>query len=251
MRCDPAKSEMPSSNAFNRLAIFVIAVPGIATVSLEQWESLIIFGPLAAGLVIYYGIGLKRLAGISMFIMPMLVLVSLQVFIRGAGERKVLMSAPFAIYYYEDSIPIVLLIVSRTIIAVIVGAAVMHGILLREFIEVLEKIGVTKPAVICMSIMLNFLHIFRSDVSRFLAARRARQLNSSYLDRIKLPAGSVGALFLRAVAAAERIYIAMRARGYSESAGRSEGNTAVNFTLVSALMLFIAAARIWAVRTEL
>jgi cobalt/nickel transport system permease protein len=100
-----------------------------------------------------------------------------------------------------------------TLSAVLLGATATFPELLRG----LEALRVPRLLVLIAAFMYRYLFVIGDEVGRMRAALRAR----GYAPRTALGAGATGrlagALFLRAHARGERVYLAMLARGYAGS----------------------------------
>jgi cobalt/nickel transport system permease protein len=79
----------------------------------------------------------------------------------------------------------------------------------------LSKLGVPEMVGQMVLISIRYVHVFRHEAGRMATGMRARGFrNRTGLETIRATAGFLGMLFVRSFERTERVYDAMRARGY-------------------------------------
>ncbi|MFG1603318.1 cobalt ECF transporter T component CbiQ [Actinoplanes sp. NPDC049265] len=86
---------------------------------------------------------------------------------------------------------------------------------MRDLIIGLDRLRVPSVFTQIATFMLRYLDILAEDARRMRIARLSRGYNQRFLWQVKAFAVGVGALFLRSFERGERVYLAMRSRGYT------------------------------------
>ena len=81
-------------------------------------------------------------------------------------------------------------------------------------LEALEKLRVPKLFTMIMSFMYRYIFILTDELMRMRRAKDARSVGGKRFFHIKALSNMLGLLFIRAYERAERVYLAMCARGY-------------------------------------
>ena len=97
-----------------------------------------------------------------------------------------------------------IILVSTTKFAVLLGA--------------FEDLRVPKVFTMIMSFMYRYIFILTDELMRMKRAKDARSVGGGWFFQIKTLSNMLGVLFIRAYERAERVYLAMCARGYDGEA---------------------------------
>jgi len=84
-----------------------------------------------------------------------------------------------------------------------------------ELLKALERLRCPRLIVMVLSFMYRYLFVFTDEIMKMQQAREARALGGSFCWRTKTLANMIGVLFLRAYERAEKVYLAMCARGFT------------------------------------
>ena len=114
---------------------------------------------------------------------------------------------------------------------------------MRDLIIGLDRLRVPSVFTQIATFMLRYLDILAEDARRMRIARLSRGYDQRFLWQAKAFAVGVGALFLRSFERGERVYLAMRSRGYTgrlPRTGASPSATASQWAM-SAMLPLVAA----------
>ena len=139
-------------------------------------------------------------------------------FVGGGGEW--LRLGPIAVY--EDGVLALLQIATRAISILTVGLVLFGTTPFPTLIAAARSLGL--PAILADMVLLTYRYLFDlgSTLDTMQTALRLRGLRITRLKRSQIPvvAGLIGSLLVRSYDQSERIYSAMRLRGYGAVAQR-------------------------------
>jgi cobalt/nickel transport system permease protein len=110
----------------------------------------------------------------------------------------------------------------------------------------LERLGVPRVFAVQLLFLYRYLFVLGEEAVRLSRARALRSFDGRGMG-LKVAASILGSLLLRTIDRAERIYVAMRSRGFDGEVRllRRPRFTLADAAFVAAWAVFFAAARIW------
>ena len=112
----------------------------------------------------------------------------------------------------------------------------------RDLLLGLDRLRVPAVFTQIATFMLRYLDILADDARRMRIARLSRGYDPRFLWQVKAFAVGIGALFLRTYERGERVYLAMRSRGYTGRLPRIGARPASAREWAAAALLPLAAA---------
>ncbi|MEV6632889.1 cobalt ECF transporter T component CbiQ [Actinoplanes sp. NPDC051470] len=106
-------------------------------------------------------------------------------------------------------------IVAKGTLGVLASLLLAATTSMRDLIIGLDRLRVPEVFTQIATFMLRYLDILAEDARRMRIARLSRGYDQRFLWQVKAFAVGVGALFLRSFERGERVYLAMRSRGYT------------------------------------
>ncbi|MCA8936499.1 MAG: cobalt ECF transporter T component CbiQ [Planctomycetes bacterium] len=130
---------------------------------------------------------------------------------------------------------------------ILLSASTPFGDMLRGF----ERLRVPAVFVETVAFAWRYLFVLRDEAQRMLRARDARAWRGRWVWQVWVIGLMIGSLFLRAFERAERVYQAMKARGYHGHSHTyfDKSMTRPDYGLVVMFAVVLAATRIWVWRT--
>lgn len=105
-----------------------------------------------------------------------------------------------------------------------------------SIINAMESLKIPKVFTMMTSITYRFLFLFIDEAYRMVLAKEARTVRRmSRMDNMKTLASMISSLFIRAYERGEKVYLAMKNRGY---AGEIKSLSVIKFHLKDALFIF-------------
>ncbi|MFH0763322.1 MAG: cobalt ECF transporter T component CbiQ [Candidatus Omnitrophota bacterium] len=95
----------------------------------------------------------------------------------------------------------------------------MNSMRFCDFLKALEKLKVPPPITLILSFMYRYIFVIADEFMKMKQARESRSPGGSRWLNFKAHAFMAGVLFLRSYERAERVYLAMCARGYAVGPG--------------------------------
>ncbi|PSO48780.1 MAG: cobalt ECF transporter T component CbiQ [Actinobacteria bacterium QS_8_72_14] len=106
-------------------------------------------------------------------------------------------------------------IVAKATLGVAVSVTLAATTEIAALLRGLERLRVPAPLTQIASFMVRYLELIAGDLTRMRRAMSARGHDPRWLWQIRPLAACVGSLFIRAYERGERVYAAMRSRGYT------------------------------------
>lgn len=162
-------------------------------------------------------------------------------------KRAAILEVPFLfillpLLFFDTGIPIVMIGISQHVLTITsFGLTNFFSVLIKVFLSVqasvlissttrfqdllsgMRNLGLPRLITAVLGMMWRYLFVIVSEAQRMLTARKARssKLSEWHLNsggalpwRAKVAGGMAGSLFLRSIERSERIYDAMKSRGY-------------------------------------
>ncbi|MEV6493084.1 cobalt ECF transporter T component CbiQ [Actinoplanes sp. NPDC051633] len=133
-------------------------------------------------------------------------------------------------------------IVAKGTLGVLASLLLAATTSMRDLILGLDRLRVPSVFTQIATFMLRYLDILADDARRMRIARLSRGYDPRFLWQVKAFAVGVGALFLRAFERGERVYLAMRSRGYTGRLPRTGQQPASAGQWAASALLPLAAA---------
>jgi len=133
-------------------------------------------------------------------------------------------------------------IVAKGTLGVLASLLLAATTSMRDLIHGLDHLRVPSVFTQIATFMLRYLDILAEDARRMRIARLSRGYDQRFLWQVKAFAVGVGALFLRAFERGERVYLAMRSRGYTGRLPRMHHEPASARQWAASALLPLAAA---------
>lgn len=106
-------------------------------------------------------------------------------------------------------------IVAKATLGVAVSVTLAATTEIPQLLRGLERLRVPAPLTQIASFMVRYLELIAGDLTRMRRAMTARGHDPRWLWQIRPLAACLGSLFIRSYERGERVYAAMRARGYT------------------------------------
>lgn len=227
-----------------RILILLVLVAGTATITGDEWESLLLWGPLAIAGSAVAKVPVRRIALLVCLMVPFVFLAMIQLFTGGGADSVPIVAGPVMLSFHPSRIGSVALVIARSLVALVFAVSLGNGIDGDEFADFLAGARVPAFMVMSLAVMLNYSRCFRADMERLFAAARMREPSGDYTGRLVLAARSVGIIFLRALERSERLHAAMLARGYDASLDESRRSTRIDPVPVALVVIIVVATRL-------
>ncbi len=110
---------------------------------------------------------------------------------------------------------VVLSIVAKNSLALLMMLVLAAACSWPRLLRAMARLGVPRALVATLLFMERYIHVLGDELARMTQARRARTFATARAVRSWRPlTGMIGSLFLRSVDRAERVHLAMLARGW-------------------------------------
>lgn len=106
-------------------------------------------------------------------------------------------------------------IVAKATLGVGVSVTLAATTEIPQLLRGLERLRVPRPLTEIASFMVRYLELLAGDLTRMRRAMTARGHDPRWLWQVRPLAACLGSLFIRSYERGERVYLAMRARGYT------------------------------------
>ncbi len=193
---------------------YIVAVSALPD---GAWRALAAFGLLAAGAVGLSGLPWATLLKRTGLALPFVGLIALSVpFVRAGEPLWALHWGPLALTLTREGLVAMATILARAWLAIWMSALLVAATPLPALLHALWLLRL--PPILCttLTLMIRYLFVLAEEAARLQTARAARSAGDgrSVFWRARVLGGMVGSLLIRSIARAERIYLAMLARGY-------------------------------------
>ena len=84
-------------------------------------------------------------------------------------------------------------------------------------LKALEKLKIPTIVVLVLSFMYRYVFVITDELMKMKQAKESRSIGGSKWLHIRTLANMIGTLFIRSYERAERVYVAMRLRGFNGS----------------------------------
>lgn len=192
-------------------------IVAVSTLPVGAWRALVAFGVLAAGVV-----GLSRLPWVTLLkrtglALPFVGLIALSApFVRAGEPLWALQWGPLSLTLTREGLVAMAAILSKAWLAIWMSALLVASTPLPALFQALWLLRL--PPVLCttLTLMIRYLFVLAEEAGRLQTARAARSAGDgrSVLWRARVLGNMIGSLLIRSIARADRIYLAMLARGY-------------------------------------
>ena len=199
---DPyARGDSPVHHAPAALKLFVaIALIVGVVITPVRASTLLTFFPAVL-------IGLVAVSGMS-FVSPGFLIKRL------AMMEPVVLGAAVMVLFQPDGLRIFLALSLRTTLCLAIALLLANTTAFAEILIVLRRARLPRILVTTMALMYRYLFVLTEEAQRMQRARASRTFTHDRLAAWRILATTLGQLFVRTTSRAERIYLAMCARGW-------------------------------------
>ena len=192
--------------AFFSFLLFVIFTP------ITQYQKFALYGALIFSIILISRVPLRFVLKRSLVIIPFVGLVAIGLpFLGGSGGSfnlgffRVANSA-FLIFFN---------VLVKSWFCVLAMIALTSTTPFSKLLNGFQRLKVPRVYIMVLSFMYRFIFVLDDELMRMSRARDARTFNYSRVQSVKAAGGMIGALFVRSYERGERVYAAMRSRGFS------------------------------------
>lgn len=191
--------------AFFSLLLAVVLTP------ITLWQKFAIYAVILLSLILVSEVPIKFVLKRSSVIIPFVGLVAIGLPFLGDGGGS-LSSGVFTVT--QSATLIFLNVLVKSWLCVLTMIALTSTTPFSKLLNGLQRLKVPTVFVIILSFMYRFVFILGDELDRMVRARDARTFTPSWFQSLKTAGNMIGTLFLRSYERGERVYAAMRSRGY-------------------------------------
>jgi cobalt/nickel transport system permease protein len=139
----------------------------------------------------------------------------------GGSARRILALEPFAVgtaalsFFQPHGAGLFFSMLSKSTLCVACVVLLSETTRFSELLDVARRARVPGPLVTTLALTYRYLFLLRDEMGRLMRARAARRFSKGRRAAWGSAAGAAAILFVRASERAERVYDAMRARGWT------------------------------------
>ncbi len=215
-----ASSPTALRNGDPRIRLIALMILAFGFSSVTQLALLPPMMALTAGVVLYSGVKpstlLRKLRWPGVIVLGLTILLPLT-----SGEAVALRIGPLA--FYREGLEATTLIATRFICIVSVTVALLATMPALVIIRAMQALGLPWILTDLALLLLRYAEEFRHDLARMRVAMtmRGECTGAVSLSSLRATAWLFGGLMVRSHERSERVYTAMRQRGYGTPAGNS------------------------------
>lgn len=234
-----------------KIIVFLLFVLFIVLTPPEHFFQFLLYGLLLLSLTLLSKIPLLYVAKKSLVIIPFVILVSLFIpFIKEGGIAGGYSLGSITLKLTRPGITIFWNICIKAFLSIICMIMLSSTTGFPYLLKGLEKLRSPSIIIMVFSFMYRYLFMAADELMRMKQAKDSRTIRPKRLFELKTLANLIGNLFVRSYDRGERIYLAMRSRGFN---GRIKTldrtcfryNDAIfSFVIVSLLVIIRFTARI-------
>ncbi|MEM4201987.1 MAG: cobalt ECF transporter T component CbiQ [Candidatus Hadarchaeum sp.] len=191
--------------AFFSLLLAVVFTP------ITLGQKFIIYGTVLVSLILISKVPIKFVLKRSLVIIPFVGLVVVGLPFLGDGGG----SLSLGVLTLNRSATLIFLnVLVKSWLCVLAMIALTSTTPFSKLLNGFQRLKIPIIFVMILSFMYRFVFILEDELDRMIRARDARTFNPSWLQSVKTAGNMIGTLFLRSYERGERVYAAMRSRGY-------------------------------------
>lgn len=228
----------------NILICFSIIIAGVSTPpqalrAFAAYYSLVIIYVIAARVPLLPFV--KR----SLAAIPFVLMVAIFVPFFRREPRDVMYALPFGLAVSRSGLWLLANAALKGTLGVCALVALGAGTPFADLLSGLHWLRVPRALVNITAFMIRYLDVLRDEIERMRRAADSRGRRSRWLWHARVIGQMIGALFLRSIERAERVFAAMQSRGYG---GRIHNTPLPAFRAIHAIQILCAASFVVAIR---
>jgi len=209
-----------------------------------QVQKFLVYGTLILSLVIISRLPIKFVMKRSRVIVPFVGIVAIGLPFLGGGGG----SLNFGIFSTTQSALLIFLnVLVKSWLCVLAMIVLTSTTSFPKLMNGFQRLKMPVVYVMIISFMYRFIFILEDELERMSRARNARTFNAKWSQKIRAIGGAIGNLFVRSYERGERVYTAMRSRGFSGEIkliselkmGRADVFFIATFPMLLALILVV------------
>lgn len=179
---------------------FFITILFIVLTSPERFTAFLLYGALISILILLSRIPLFFILKKLLFLVPFVLLIAI--------------SLPF---YNENGLLVLWNVVIKSVLSMLCMTLLSNTVSFTELLKALDSLKLPKPIIMILSFMYRYVYISVDELMRMNRARESRAAsNRSRINaKFRTLSNIVGSLFVRSYERGEKVYLAMRSRGFS------------------------------------
>jgi len=192
--------------AFFSFLFFVIFTP------ITQAQKFVLYGTLIFSIILISRVPLKFVLKRSLVIIPFVGFVAIGLpFLGGTGG-----SYNFGFFKITYSAFLIFLnLLVKSWLCVLAMITLTSTTTFSKLLNGFQRLKVPKVFVMILSFMYRYIFVLGGELAQMRRARDARTFNPSWTQSVKTAGCMIGTLFIRSYEKGERIYTAMRSRGFN------------------------------------
>ncbi|MGC8817032.1 MAG: cobalt ECF transporter T component CbiQ [Candidatus Hadarchaeum sp.] len=169
------------------------------------------YGTLLIALILISKVPISFVLKRSLVILPFVGLVAIGLPFMGNGGG----SLSLGIFTINQSATLIFLnVLVKSWLCVLAMIALTSTTPFSRLLNGFQRLKMPTVFVMILSFMYRFVFILEDELYRMVRARDARTFKPSWSRSLKTAGNMIGTLFIRSYERGERIYVAMRSRGY-------------------------------------
>jgi len=180
---------------------------------ITQAQKFVLYGALILSLILISRVPAKFVLKRSLAIIPFVGLVAIGLpFLGGSGG-----SYNFGVFSVTQSAFLIFLnVLVKSWLCVLAMIVLTSTTSFSKLLNGFQRLKMPRVYIMILSFMYRFIFVFDDELMRMSRARDARtSFSSSWIQSVKAVGGIIGALFVRSYERGERVYAAMRSRGFN------------------------------------
>jgi len=179
---------------------------------ITQAQKFVLYGALILSFILISRVPLKFVLKRSLVIIPFVGVVAIGLPFLGGGGG----SLSLGIFSVTRSAFLIFLNVwVKSWLCVLAMIALTSTTPFSKLLNGFQRLKMPNIYVMMLSFMYRFIFILEDELARMVRAREARSFNSGWVQSIKTVGAMIGTLFVKSYERGERVYAAMKSRGYS------------------------------------
>ncbi len=177
-----------------------------------QTQKFVFYGALIFSLVIISRVPFRFVLKRSLIIIPFVGLVAIGLPFLGDGGG----SLNFDIFSTTQSALLIFVnVLVKSWLCVLAMIVLTSTTPFSKLMNGFQRLKMPTVYVMIISFMYRFIFILEDELERMSRARSARTFSQTWMQKVKAIGGIIGNLFVRSYERGERIYTAMRSRGFN------------------------------------
>ena len=148
-------------------------------------------------------------------VLPFIVMIALSIpFMKAGQEGATIALGSLKLSVSFEGVVLFVSIVIKACLSIIAMTLLMASTDFSQLLKAFEKLHVPGVLLMVLSFMYRYLFVIEDELMKMRLAKDSRTIGGSKWFHLKAQANMLGVLFIRAYERAEKVYLAMCARGY-------------------------------------